>query len=119
MAQWETAHLEGEACLSLLAAASSSSHDVATTTFASSSSTIDTAGDAPTDIYLRMWSSDIGDLFHKATTSVKKSLGTVAIIKQELGMFNGQYDDYSMFSHCNVLIEAPQHTHRGRRLDLL
>jgi transcription factor MYB, plant len=83
MAQWETARLEAEARLSLLAAASASSHGAATTTSASSSLTVGAAGDAPADIYLRLWSSDIGDSFRKAAASVKQSSDAVAVIKQE------------------------------------
>jgi transcription factor MYB, plant len=114
MAEWETARLEAEARLSLLAAASSSSHGAATTTSASSSSTGDAAGDAPADIYLRLWRSDIGDSFRKAAASVKKSSDAVADIKQELGMFVSRYGVYSMFPHLDVLTEAPLPTQRGR-----
>ncbi|GJN21696.1 hypothetical protein PR202_gb09199 [Eleusine coracana subsp. coracana] len=89
MAQWETARLEAEARLSLLAAASSSSGaaTAATTTSASSSSTLGgAAGDKPADIYLRLWSSDIGDSFRKKVAkerNVVKKNDTTAIVKQE------------------------------------
>jgi transcription factor MYB, plant len=132
MAQWETARLEAEARLSLLAAA--------TTTSAPSSSSVGAAGDAPADIFLRLWSSDIGDSFRKAAASVKESSDAVAVIKQErqqaaprdessaasnnemevamaleeyqmfldlAGEELGMFDDYSMFPHLDVLTEAP------------
>ncbi|KAK3158576.1 hypothetical protein QOZ80_2AG0138960 [Eleusine coracana subsp. coracana] len=86
MAQWETARLEAEARLSLLAAASSSSGAAtATTTSASSSSTLIAAGDKPADIYLRLWSSDIGDSFRKAVAKERnfKKNDTTAIVKHE------------------------------------
>jgi transcription factor MYB, plant len=137
MAQWETARLEAEARLSVLAAASFSSHGAATATTTSASSTAGAAGDEPADVYLRLWSSDIGDSFRKAAASAKK------IIKQEqqavpgddssaasnnemevamaleeyqvfldqageeMGMFHGQYADYAIFPHLDVLTEAP------------
>ncbi|TVU29042.1 hypothetical protein EJB05_20584 [Eragrostis curvula] len=85
MAQWETARLEAEARLSLLAAASSSSGAGATTS-ASSSSTVGAGSDKPADIYLRLWSSDIGDSFRKvakAGSSLPPANKDTAVIKQE------------------------------------
>jgi transcription factor MYB, plant len=135
MAQWETARLEAEARLSLLAAASSSSHGAATATAtsATSSSTAGAAGNEPADVYLRLWSSDIGDSFRKASASAKKIIKqeqqagpgddssaasnnemevAVALEEyqmfldqagEEMGIFHGRHPDYAMFPHLDVL----------------
>nr|CAB3447361.1 unnamed protein product [Digitaria exilis] len=74
MAQWETARLEAEARLSLLAAASFSSSGAAptgttTTTSVSSSSAVAEKDPKAADIFLRLWSSDIGDSFRRRKTT--------------------------------------------------
>ncbi|XP_006653621.1 transcription factor MYB17-like [Oryza brachyantha] len=72
MAQWETARLEAEARLSLL----SSTTSAATASFAASSSSSSTVAagadhvtEAPPDIYLRLWNSEVGDSFRKSALS--------------------------------------------------
>ncbi|GJM85661.1 hypothetical protein PR202_ga02133 [Eleusine coracana subsp. coracana] len=128
MAQWETARLEAEARLSLLAAASSSSGAATATTTSASSS------------------SDIGDSFRKAVAKERnfKKNDTTAIVKherqaampgddssaasnemevamaleeyqmfldmagEEMGttMFHGRYGDFSLLPQLDVLTEA-------------
>ena len=92
MAQWETARLEAEARLSLLAATAASSGTTATTTTttsAASSSSTTVAGAAdnkasnPADIFLRLWSSDIGDSFRRKTAAAPVVKRKDAVIKQE------------------------------------
>uniref|UniRef100_A0ACD5YM50 Uncharacterized protein n=2 Tax=Avena sativa TaxID=4498 RepID=A0ACD5YM50_AVESA len=83
MAQWETARLEAEARLSLLSSSSSSATaaTTASTTSGSSSSTAADAGDAgkPSDVFLRLWNSDIGSSFRKVAPpgSVKEEEGVL------------------------------------------
>ncbi|KAF8768805.1 hypothetical protein HU200_007368 [Digitaria exilis] len=93
MAQWETARLEAEARLSL--AAASSSPTGTTTTSVSSSSAVAEKDPKAADIFLRLWSSDIGDSFRrrKATEAAPPPLlmpaapvvkrKDVVVIKQE------------------------------------
>nr|CAB3450490.1 unnamed protein product [Digitaria exilis] len=98
MAQWETARLEAEARLSLAAASSSSSGAAptgTTTTSVSSSSAVAEKDPKAADIFLRLWSSDIGDSFRrrKATEAAPPPLlmpaapvvkrKDVVVIKQE------------------------------------
>ncbi|XP_062217481.1 transcription factor MYB17-like [Phragmites australis] len=104
MAQWETARLEAEARLSLL---SSSSGAAATT---SSSSTVAAAAEQaskPADIFLRLWTSDIGASFRKVAAAgpmpapVKKK---DAVIKREQQALPG--DDSSAASNEMEVAEA-------------
>ncbi|KQJ83761.1 transcription factor MYB41 [Brachypodium distachyon] len=74
-AQWETARLEAEARLSLL---STSGAAAATATTSSSSSTVaaaDAEHSAP-DIFLRLWNSEVGDIF-------RSSSSTAAVAREE------------------------------------
>ncbi|EES05835.1 transcription factor MYB41 [Sorghum bicolor] len=88
MAQWETARLQAEARLSLLATASSSSGATATattaaaTTSASSSSTVDLKACCakPADIFLRLWSSDIGDSFRRSRKTAAAAPAVPALL---------------------------------------
>uniref|UniRef100_A0A0A9D936 HTH myb-type domain-containing protein n=1 Tax=Arundo donax TaxID=35708 RepID=A0A0A9D936_ARUDO len=113
MAQWETARLEAEARLSLLSSSSSSAAATATTTSASSSSTIAAAAEQaskPADIFLRLWSSDIGDSFRKAAAAgpmpapAPKNQKKGAVIKQEQQAAPG--DDSSAASNDMEVAEA-------------
>ncbi|CAM0945061.1 unnamed protein product [Alopecurus aequalis] len=136
MAQWETARLEAEARLSLLS--SSSAAATATTTSGSSSSTGADAGAAakPSDVFLRLWDSDIGSSFRKVTplVSVKEEavlpgeydssaasdemvdaaaecqmflgLACEEFAGDELGLFHGRYGGFSLFPPLDVLGEA-------------
>jgi transcription factor MYB, plant len=120
MAQWETARLEAEARLSLLAATAASSGTTATTTAttttsAASSSSTTVAGAAdnkasnPADIFLRLWSSDIGDSFRRKTdTPAVPALPAPVVkrkdtaIKQEpRALLLGLGDDSSAASNDN------------------
>jgi transcription factor MYB, plant len=121
MAQWETARLEAEARLSLLAATAASSGTTATTTAttttsAASSSSTTVAGAAdnkasnPADIFLRLWSSDIGDSFRRKTdtTPAVPALPAPVVkrkdtaIKQEpRALLLGLRDDSSAASNDN------------------
>ena len=116
MAQWETARLEAEARLSLLAAASSSSGATSTaaattTTSASSSSTCaagaeKAAASKPADIFLRLWSSDIGDSFRRRTAAPPapvKRKDDAAVIKQEARAQPGPADDDSSAASSEAL----------------
>ncbi|KAL5214468.1 hypothetical protein ABZP36_003620 [Zizania latifolia] len=71
MAQWETARLEAEARLSLLSGTTSVAATASSVAASSSSSSTvaagaDQAADAPPDIYLRLWNSEVGDSFRKS-----------------------------------------------------
>ncbi|KAJ1280155.1 hypothetical protein BS78_04G209900 [Paspalum vaginatum] len=118
MAQWETARLEAEARLSLLAASSSGA--IAATTSASSSSTVagaaEKACNKPADIFLRLWSSDIGDSFRRNRTASRPALPTLpaapvkrnddaTIIKQEPLALPGPGDDSSAASNETEVAE--------------
>uniref|UniRef100_A0A0A9BVE3 Uncharacterized protein n=1 Tax=Arundo donax TaxID=35708 RepID=A0A0A9BVE3_ARUDO len=117
MVQWETARLEAEARLSLLSSSSSGAATAATTTSASSSSTVTaTAAEQaskPADIFLRLWSSDIGDSFRKvaaaagptpAPAAVNKNQKKDAVVKQEQQALPG--DDSSAASNEMEVTEA-------------
>ncbi|RLM80618.1 MYB transcription factor [Panicum miliaceum] len=111
MAQWETARLEAEARLSLLA--SSSSGATGTTISASSSSTFAAGGEKaaskPADIFLRLWSSDIGDSFRrKAAAPAPVRRNDVVIIKQEAQALPGPGDDSSAASNETEALEEYQ-----------
>ncbi|PUZ76780.1 hypothetical protein GQ55_1G317500 [Panicum hallii var. hallii] len=116
MAQWETARLEAEARLSLLASSSSGATGTtaATTTIsASSSSTFAAAGEKaaskPADIFLRLWSSDIGDSFRsKAAAPAPVRRNDVVIIKQEAQALPGPGDDSSAASNETEALEEYQ-----------
>ncbi|XP_062221055.1 transcription factor MYB17-like [Phragmites australis] len=114
MAQWETARLEAEARLSLLS--SSGGAATATTTSASSSSTVAAAAEQaskPADIFLRLWSSDIGDSFRKVAAAAtgsslpapgKNKRKDAVMIKQEQQALPG--DDSSAASNEMEVAEA-------------
>ncbi|CAL5020634.1 unnamed protein product [Urochloa decumbens] len=125
MAQWETARLEAEArlSLSLLASSSSSSSGgamaaTAATTSASASSSASTffaadksaAAARPVDVFLRLWSSDIGDAFRRRNTAA--ALPPAVVIKQEEravllpGHGGGGGDDSSAASDETEVAEA-------------
>jgi myb proto-oncogene protein len=140
MAQWETARLEAEARLSLRSSSSSSATAAATatTTSGSSSSTeADTMAAAkPSDVFLRLWNSDIGSSFRKVAppVSVKEEallpgedssaasdenemdaaaecqmfldLACEEFAGDELGLFHGRYGGFSLFPPLDVLTEA-------------
>ncbi|AQK73061.1 Transcription factor MYB17 [Zea mays] len=111
MAQWETARLEAEARLSLLATAASSSScgAIAATSASSSSSTVDlkTACARPADIFLRLWSSDIGDSFRRKTAAAPVVKRKDAVIKQESqALLLGPGDDSSAASNETEVAEA-------------
>uniref|UniRef100_A0ACD5UTZ8 Uncharacterized protein n=1 Tax=Avena sativa TaxID=4498 RepID=A0ACD5UTZ8_AVESA len=61
--QWETARLEAEARLSML----STSAATTSVTASSSSSTAEHGADAPSDVFLRLWNSEVGDTFRRKT----------------------------------------------------
>ncbi|WVZ74445.1 hypothetical protein U9M48_022624 [Paspalum notatum var. saurae] len=110
MAQWETARLEAEARLSLLAASSSYSGATAaatTTSVASSSSTAaEKACNKPADIFLRLWSSDIGDSFRRNRAAAAKPAVPAAPVKQEPLALPGPGDESSAASNETELAEA-------------
>jgi len=118
MAQWETARLEAEARLSLLASSSSgamSATAATTTTSAASSSTYaagaEKAGAEPADIFLRLWSSDIGDSFRRRKTAAPPALvkrKDAAVIKQEAPALPGPGDDSSAASNEKEALEVYQ-----------
>ncbi|CAM0903632.1 unnamed protein product [Alopecurus aequalis] len=60
-AQWETARLEAEARLSML----STSAATTSVTASSSSSTAEHGADAPSDVFLRLWNSEVGETFRR------------------------------------------------------
>ena len=136
MAQWETARLEAEARLSLRS--SSAAAATVTTTSGSSASTAAAADAAakPSDVFLRLWNSDIGSSFRKVTppVSVKEEvvlpveydssaasdemldaaaecqmfldLACEEFAGDELGLFHGGYGGFSLFPPLDVLTEA-------------
>ncbi|CAN6279344.1 unnamed protein product [Urochloa humidicola] len=129
MAQWETARLEAEARLSLsLLPSNSSSVSTAATTSASASSSASTffadkaAAAKPADIFLRLWSSDIGEAFRRnrktaaaappAPASKMSKDDAVVVIKQEArplllpGVPGGGGDDSSAASNETEVAEA-------------
>ncbi|TKW40583.1 hypothetical protein SEVIR_1G255100v4 [Setaria viridis] len=117
MAQWETARLEAEARLSLLASSCSSGATATTaTTSASSSSTFaagaEKASSKPADIFLRLWSSDIGDSFRRKTAAPAlpappvKRKDDVVMIKQEALALPAPGDDSSAASNETEVAEA-------------
>jgi myb proto-oncogene protein len=61
-AQWETARLEAEARLSML---STSAATTSVTASSSSSTAEHGAADAPSDVFLRLWNSEVGDTFRR------------------------------------------------------
>ncbi|KAF0893696.1 hypothetical protein E2562_029376 [Oryza meyeriana var. granulata] len=75
MAQWETARLEAEARLSLLSSTTSAT-TASVAASSSSSSTVaagaDHGAEAPPDIYLRLWNSEVGDSFRKSALSAAR-----------------------------------------------
>ncbi|RCV07515.1 hypothetical protein SETIT_1G250900v2 [Setaria italica] len=117
MAQWETARLEAEARLSLLASSCSSGATATTaTTSVSSSSTFaagaEKASSKPADIFLRLWSSDIGDSFRRKTAAPAlpappvKRKDDVVMIKQEALALPAPGDDSSAASNETEVAEA-------------
>uniref|UniRef100_A0A0A9GFK7 Uncharacterized protein n=1 Tax=Arundo donax TaxID=35708 RepID=A0A0A9GFK7_ARUDO len=111
MVQWETARLEAEARLSLLSS-SSSGGAAAATTSASSSSTVAAAPEQaskPADVFLRLWSSDIGDSFRKVA-AVGPMLAPVKNQKKDLAIKQEQQalpgDDSSAASNEMEVAEA-------------
>ena len=67
-AQWETARLEAEARLSML----STSAATTSVTASSSSSTAEHGADAPSDVFLRLWNSEVGDTFRRKSAVVRE-----------------------------------------------
>jgi myb proto-oncogene protein len=114
MAQWETARLEAEARLSVLASSCSSGATATTTTSASSSSTFAAGGEKassnkPADIFLRLWSSDIGDSFRRktaATPAPVRRKDDVVMIKKEALALPAPGEDPSAASNEMEVAEA-------------
>ncbi|KAL6911894.1 hypothetical protein ACP4OV_000699 [Aristida adscensionis] len=119
MAQWETARLEAEARLSLAAAAAAASSSAAggataTTNSASSSSTVAAgagppASTKPADIFLRLWSSDIGASFRKVAAPLPPPTtknDAAVVVKQEPQGLPG--DDSSAASNETEAMEEYQ-----------
>ncbi|CAD6250110.1 unnamed protein product [Miscanthus lutarioriparius] len=125
MAQWETARLEAEARLSLLATSSSSSSGAtaataAATSASSSSSAVDLKAccSKPGDIFLRLWSSDIGDSFrrNRKTAAVPALLPPAPVVKRKQdammikqepqALLLGPGDDFSAASNETEVVEA-------------
>ncbi|CAN6232636.1 unnamed protein product [Urochloa humidicola] len=119
MAQWETARLEAEArlSLSLLASSSSGGATAATTSASSSASTFaEKAAAKPVDIFLRLWSSDIGEAFRRnrkaaaaaalPAAPVKRSNKDAAVVIKQEGPAGGGGDDSSAASNETEVAEA-------------
>ncbi|CAO2039858.1 unnamed protein product [Urochloa humidicola] len=125
MAQWETARLEAEARLSLSLLASSSGGATAATTGATTSASGSASSSAstfaekaaakPVDIFLRLWSSDIGEAFRRnrkaaaaaalPAAPVKRSNKDAAVVIKQEGPAAGG-DDSSAASNETEVAEA-------------
>ncbi|EAZ31445.1 hypothetical protein OsJ_15582 [Oryza sativa Japonica Group] len=113
MAQWETARLEAEARLSLLSGTTS----VATASVAASSSSSSTAAgggaEAPQDIYLRLWNSEVGDSFRKSARSAAREDQEPANASDEAAPVSATFarpgDDSSAASNVTAAAAADEY----------
>uniref|UniRef100_A0ACD5UD15 Uncharacterized protein n=1 Tax=Avena sativa TaxID=4498 RepID=A0ACD5UD15_AVESA len=77
-AQWETARLEAEARLSMLSTTSAATTSV---TASSSSSTAEHGADAPpSDVFLRLWNSEVGDTFRRKAVAAPPREGKAVAV---------------------------------------
>ncbi|KAL6634829.1 hypothetical protein ACP70R_027500 [Stipagrostis hirtigluma subsp. patula] len=114
MAQWETARLEAEKRLSLLSTSSSSSSGAATNS-ASSSSTVAAGAEPPAskpaDIFLRLWSSDIGDSFRKVAAAGPAAARKkdAAVVKQEPQALPPEEDSSAASNEMEVTVALEEY----------
>jgi myb proto-oncogene protein len=121
MAQWETARLEAEARLSRLSSSSSvTAAATATTTSGSSSSTEADAGAAakPSDVFLRLWNSDIGSSFRKAAPPVSVKEEEEAVLPGEDSSAASDEKEMDAAAECQMFLDLAYDEFAGDELGL-
>ncbi|KAE8785098.1 myb-related protein Myb4-like [Hordeum vulgare] len=68
-AQWETARLEAEARLSMLSTSAATTSVTASSSSSTAAASAEHGADAPSDVFLRLWNSEVGDTFRRKSAA--------------------------------------------------